>query len=179
MDHRPGVSLKDVSNLSIKDMVPSKYEKDYILMSLVYFFAYRLLQRHPVLFKTISSSISQNRPHQFQAAMDQKSEEFTGHLFTKSESSTEDLITMMSEMQLNVHTYNDSEGVEHCHEKKIVSGDQKTEKNMHFGILSKTDENSAADCLGYLLPAHEYFHQNMELLRDIDEDNLCKFVYAI
>ena len=44
---------------------------------------------------------------------------------------------------------------------------------MHFGNLSKTDENSAADCLSYLLPAHEYFHQSMavadcasELFRD-------------
>ena len=173
MDHRPGVSLKDVSNLSIKDMVPSEDEKDYILMSLVHYFAYRLVQRHPNLFKTISTSIKQNRPHQFQAAMDQKSEEFTGNLFTKSESSTEDLITMMSEIQLNVNRYNDSDGIEHCYEKKIVSGDQKTEKNMHFGILSKTDENSESDCLGYLLPAHEYFHQSMavadcdsELFRD-------------
>ena len=173
MDHRPGVSLKDVSNLSIKDMVPSTDEKDYIFMSLVHYFAYRLVQRHPDLFKAISNSITQNRPHQFQAAMDQKSEEFTGNLFTKSESSTEDLITMMSEMKLKVHTYNDSYGIEHCYEKKIVSGDQKTEKNMHFGILSKTDENSEADCLGYILPAHEYFHQSMavadcdsELFRD-------------
>ena len=44
---------------------------------------------------------------------------------------------------------------------------------MHFGILSKTDENTTADSLGYLLPAHEYFHQSMavadcnnELFRD-------------
>ena len=79
----------------------------------------------------------------------------------------------MSDIQLNVHTYKDKDETEHCYERKIVSGDQKTEKNMHFGILSKTDENSEADCLGYLLPAHEYFHQSMavadcesELFRD-------------
>ena len=173
MEHRSGVPLKDDANLNIKDMVPSNLEKDYIFISLIYYFSYRLLQRHPDLFKSISSSIRQNKPHQFQEAMDQRSEEYTGHLFTKSESSTEDLISMMSEMQLNVHTYKENDGTEYCHEKKIVSGNQKTEKNMHFGILSKTDENSASDSLGYLLPAHEYFHQSMavadcdsELFRD-------------
>ena len=42
---------------------------------------------------------------------------------------------MMAEVQLNVHTFVDNEGGDHCHEKKIVSGDNKTEKNMHYGIL--------------------------------------------
>ena len=67
--------------------------------------------------------------------MDRKSQEFTGELFTKSESRTEDLITMMSKVQLNVNTYADNEGALHCYERKIVSGDNKTEKNMHYGIL--------------------------------------------
>ena len=142
MEHRSGIPLKDVSSLSIKDMVPSDPEKDYIFTALVFYFSYRLMQRHPDLFKAISSCIKQNKPHQFQEAMDGKSEEFTGNLFTKSESSTQDLIDMMSEIQLNVHTYEDNDETEHCYEKKIVSGDQKTEKNMHYGILSKTDENS-------------------------------------
>ena len=42
---------------------------------------------------------------------------------------------------------------------------------IHF--FSKTDENTEADRLGFLLPAHEYFHQSMvvadcesELVRD-------------
>ena len=42
---------------------------------------------------------------------------------------------MMSDIQINVHTYTDGQGHEHCYEKKIVSGDNKTEKNMHYGIL--------------------------------------------
>ena len=45
---------------------------------------------------------------------------------------------MIIEVQLNVHTFVDNEGGDHCHEKKIVSGDNKTEKNMHYGILRLT-----------------------------------------
>ena len=67
--------------------------------------------------------------------MNKKSSEFTGSLFTKSESRTEDLINMMAEVQLNVQTFEDTAGEKHCYEKKIVSGDNKTEKNMFYGIL--------------------------------------------
>ena len=134
MEH-DGVSLKSPDNLNIKDFVPTSKERDYVFVSLVRYFAYRLVQRHPNLFKAIARCIKSSRPHQFQDAMNSKSEEFTGNLFTLSESRTEDLITMMSEVQLNVHTYVDSNGVEHCHERKIVTGDNKTEKNMTYGIL--------------------------------------------
>ena len=130
-----GIALKDVESLCIKDMLPSDKEKDYIFIALVHYFSSRLVDRHPILFQSIVNSIKPNRPHQFQQAMDKKSQEYTGKLFTKSESRTEDLISMMSEVQLNVNTFEDSEGVEHCYEKKIVSGDNKTEKNMHYGIL--------------------------------------------
>ena len=67
----------------------------------------------------------------------------------------------MIEVQKNVNTFKGEDEVVHCYEKKIVSGDNKTEKNMHHGILSKTDENTAEDSLGFILPAHEYFHQSM------------------
>ena len=134
MEHK-GDSLKSAENLNIKDFVPTDKEKDYVFLSLVSFFSHRLVERHPVLFESIARCIKPNRPHQFQDAMDSKSEEFTGNLFTLSESRTEDLITMMSEVQLNVHTYKDNSGYEHCHEKKIVAGDNKTEKNMTYGIL--------------------------------------------
>ena len=137
MDHS-GIALKDPENLCIKDFVTSEKERDYIFMALVYFFSSRLVARHPVLYKSITKYIKEARPHQFQEAMNKKSEEFTGQLFTLSESSTEDLIKMMSEVQINVHTFKDSDGREHCYEKKIVSGDNKTEKNMHYGILRLT-----------------------------------------
>ena len=130
-----GIALKDVDSLSIKDMLPSNKEKDYIFIALVHYFSQRLVDRHPLLFKDIVQCVKPNKPHQFQQAMDTKSQEFTGKLFTKSESCTEDLISMMSEVQLNVNTFEDDEGVTHCYEKKIVSGDNKTEKNMHYGIL--------------------------------------------
>ena len=138
MDHREGVALKEVETLSIKDMIPSDEEKDYVFIALIYYFSSRLVHRHPDLFKSITKCIKPNRPHKFQQAMDAKTEESTGQLFTKSESSTEDLIDMMSEVQIHVHTFEDSDGVKHCHKKKIVSGDQKTEKNMHYGILRWT-----------------------------------------
>ena len=133
----------------------------------------RLVQRHPVLFESIAKEMKPNKPHQFQDAIDRKSKEFTGKLYTKSESKTEELIEMMAEVQLeNVHTVSDGEGITCC-EKKIVSGDNKTEKNMHYGILSKTDEVSEMDRLSFILPSHEYFHQKMvvadcitELFRD-------------
>ena len=107
-------------------------------MALVSFFSSRLVERHPNLFKSITNHIKESRPHQFQEAMNKKSEEFTGNLFTLSENSTEDLIKMMQEVQLNVHTYKDDRGQECCHERKIVSGDNKTEKNMHYAILRLT-----------------------------------------
>ena len=135
IEHREGVPLKDVNNLSIKDLIPSENEKTYVFVSMIHYFSYRLVQRHPALFKSLASCIKQSKPHQFQKAMDRKSEEFTGPLFDKTESRTEDLISMMSDLQVNVNTFKDSEGVEHCHEKKIVSGDNKTEKNMHYSIL--------------------------------------------
>ena len=134
MQHE-GVSLKRVENLTIKDFVATDKEKDYVFRSLISYYSYRLVQRHPLLFQSIDRCIKPNRPHQFQDVMDSRSEEFTGDLFTLSESRTEDLITMMSEVQLNVHTYKDSNDVEHCYERKIVAGDNKTEKNMTYGIL--------------------------------------------
>ena len=135
MENTEGVTLKDVENLTIQDFIPSEKEKAYVFQNLVFYFAYRLVHRHPSLFQSIARCIRQNRPHQFQEEMSKKSCEFTGSLFTKSESKTEDLISMMADVQLNVHTYEDSEGDKHCYEKKVVSGDNKTEKNMFYGIL--------------------------------------------
>ena len=100
MDNRQGTSLKKPEDLNIEDMVPTEKELDYVFQSMVHYFSYRLLQRHPNLFKTIATAIKENQPHQFQNEMDGKSKEFTGKLFTKSESNMEDLISMMSEVQI-------------------------------------------------------------------------------
>ena len=68
--------------------------------------------------------------------MDSKSEEFTGELFTKSETNSVDLISMMSDIQEEyVHTFTDQEGNIKVYEKKILSGDNKTEKNQTYGII--------------------------------------------
>ena len=135
MENTEGVALKDIENLTIRDFIPSEKEKTYIFQNLVCYFTYRLVQRHPLLFRSIASCVRPSKPHQFHKEMSEKSYEFTGNLFTKSESRTEDLINMMAEVQLNVPTFDDAEGEKHCYEKKIVSGDNKTEKNMFYGIL--------------------------------------------
>ena len=81
----------------------------------------------------------------------------------------EDLISMMMDVQLDVNTYEDLEGKKHCYEKKIVSGDNKSEKNMHYGILCKRDENEEYDSLGFIIPSHELFHQSMVVADCINE----------
>jgi hypothetical protein len=69
--------------------------------------------------------------------MSAKSSEFTGELFTKSESRTEDVIAMMTEVQEKfTHKFrNNDAGNTECFEKKVLSGDNKTEKNSFYGIL--------------------------------------------
>ena len=169
-----GAPLKAPHELLIEDFVPSDTEKDYAFQSLVYYYAHRLVERYPLAFKSIKSSIKPNKPHQFKTEMDEKSEEFTGNLYTKSESNTEDLIGMMADIQKQyVHTFEDDDGTIRCYERKILSGDNKTEKNQTNGIYSKLDEQTQEDRLEFLLPQHEYFHQNMvvadcesELFRD-------------
>ena len=80
MDNRRGVTAKDVESLSINDMIPSMKEKDYIFINLVHYFTSRLVKRHPMIFKSIANCVRPNKPHQFQTAMNQKSEEITGNL---------------------------------------------------------------------------------------------------
>ena len=135
MENTEGVALKDIENLTIRDFIPSAKEITYVFQNLVCYFTYRLVQRHPLLFKSLANCVRPAKPHQFQKEMSEKSLEFTGNLFTQSESRTEDLIDMMAKVQLNVQTFDDTAGEKHCFEKKIVSGDNKTEKNMFYGIL--------------------------------------------
>ena len=68
--------------------------------------------------------------------MSSKSAEFTGELFTKSESRTEDVIAMLDVIQHNfIHKFKEMDGEVQCFEKKVISGDNKTEKNSYYGIL--------------------------------------------
>ena len=151
----------------VKTSFIKDYLKDYLFQRLIRYYTYRLVQRHPNIFKSIGPLIKANVPHQFQDAMDQKSEEYTGDLFTKSETRTEDLIDMMTIIQQKyVHKKPDRDA---CYERRILSGDQKTEKNCHFGILSKMDESTEKDKLNFLQIAHEYFHQGM-VLADIENE---------
>ena len=83
MDHQPGVSVKDPDDLAIQDFIPSAYEKSYLLDSLVSYYSYRLVERHPIVFKCIKPHVKQNKPHQFESEMSRKSNEYTAGLFTK------------------------------------------------------------------------------------------------
>ena len=136
MDHLPGRPLKDPGLLCIQDFVPTSQEKDYLFSSLVPYYASRLIERHPEVFKSLNSCIKPNKKHQFEEEMSGLSMEFSGDLFTKSESRTEDLITMMSKVQKKYTSkFRDAFGNVDCFEKKVMSGDNKTEKNSHYGIL--------------------------------------------
>ena len=136
MDHKSGRSLKDPDDLTIEDFIPSCYEKSYMLDSLTSYFANRLVERHPTVFKSIKPYVRMNKPHQFEEEMSKKSKVFTGDLFTKSESNTEDVVSMIIEVQDKfAHVYTDEQGNEKSYEKKVLGGDNKTEKNSHHGIL--------------------------------------------
>ena len=61
------------------------------------------------------------------------------YVFTKSESKIEDLVDMMSTLQDKyTHKYKDGTEIK-CYERKVISGDNKTEKNSHHGIIRYTE----------------------------------------
>ena len=57
MEHKPGESLKEPFNLSIQDFIPSQKEEDYLFSGLVHYYAHRLTKRHPLVFKSLNSSM--------------------------------------------------------------------------------------------------------------------------
>ena len=57
MDHKCGLSLKTQRELNIEDYVPTDYEKSYLLDSLVHYYSYRLVHRHPKVFKSIKPKV--------------------------------------------------------------------------------------------------------------------------
>ena len=132
---KSGCPLKEPEALSIQDFIPSEEEKNYLFSSLVYRYSECLVRRYPDMFKSLNSSIKVNKEHQFEKEMSGKSNEFSGDLFTKSESSTEDLISMMQDLQSKYVHKTEESGAVRCFEKKILSGDNKTEKNSHHGIV--------------------------------------------
>ena len=164
LEDKEGLSVLNVADLKISDMLPTEPEKGYIFKSLVAYYSSRLVNRHPNVFKSINQCIKPNQPHQFQDEMNRESSEYTGELFTKSESKTEDLLSMMSKVQESVHTFLDDDGIKHCHERKIVSGDNKTEKNMHHGIIRLTHFYSFEPyILYYVMTINPYYTQLPDL----------------
>ena len=127
--------LKDVEDLCIEDLIVNDKEKDYVFLDLVHYYSDRLVKRHPKLFNSILRLVKDYRPHQFQKEMEGKSEMFTGRLYDKSESVMDELLVMMEDSQDYISAFvEDNNGDVVCYERKTVSGDQLTEKNMSNGI---------------------------------------------
>ena len=57
MEHTPGLALKKPSELNIQDFVHSEGEENYLFTGLVHYYASRLTERHPYLFKALKSSV--------------------------------------------------------------------------------------------------------------------------
>ena len=155
-------SVKNPEDLCLADFCLSDDENEMLFSSLIPMYSHMLLDRYPVLFKSLKGVIVDYVPHQFQESMNQKSEEFTGDIYEKSESKTEELIQMISEYQHEMALVEDESG--RAYVRRQLSGDQKTEKNSTFAILSKSDELSPEDRLAFVLPVHEYFHQQMAMI---------------
>ena len=131
-----GAPVKKPADLKIEDFIPSRLEKDYIFQNLVHYYSSRLVERHPEMFKSIKPHIKSHKQHQFYEEMTKKSEEFTGELYTKSESNTDHLIDMIDDFQQKyVHVVKHEDGSQTCFERKILSGDNKTEKNQTYGKM--------------------------------------------
>ena len=167
MEHG-GKGFKKVKDLTIEDFTPDNDEMELIFCSLVPMYSHALLQRHQTLFKSLKSSIKDHENHQFSKEMTKKSEEFTGKIYEKSEVKTEELVSMLTEYQdemvIKLKTAN---GTTHSHYRRQLTGDQKTEKNSHYAILSKSDEATPEERLSFIIPGHEYFHFLM-VLADVE-----------
>ena len=163
-----GKAFKEIQDLTIEDFTPDNDEMELLFCSLVPMYSHTLLQRHPTLFKSLRSSIKDYEDHQFSEEMSKKSEEFTGKIYQKSEVKTEELVSMLTEYQdemvIKLKTEN---GTTHSHYRRQLTGDQKTEKNSHYAILSKSDEVTPEDRLSFIIPGHEYFHFLM-VLADVE-----------
>ena len=153
--------VKKPDELNIDDFCPSKMELEFLLCSLVPMFSYALTQRFPKLFASLKDAIKDHVPHQFQAEMNTMSQEFTGEIYEKSECKTDELIDMIMEYQKQMTHVDEESGKTFM--RRQLSGDQKTEKNSTYAILSKADEIMPADRLSFVLPAHEYFHMTMTM----------------
>ena len=126
-----GKAFKRPEELTLEDFIPGKNEKELLFCSMVPMYSFSLLKRYPQMFKSLKSSIKDHIPHQFQAEMSQKSKEFTGQIFEKSENKTEDLVSMIDEYQSKMVIGTKLETTQRILFRRQLSGDQKTEKGSH------------------------------------------------
>ena len=133
MEHS-GKAFKSPEELKLEDFIPGKDEMELLFCHLVPMYSAVLLNRHPLLYKSLKGAIKDHVPHQFQSEMDKKSTEYTGKIYEKSENKSEDLISMIEDYQNTMvvkSNDNDHKTIYH----RQLTGDQKTEKNTHFAIL--------------------------------------------
>ena len=126
-----GEAYKRPEDLTLEDFVPGSDEKELLFCNMIPMYSHALLRRYPQLFKSIKSTIKDHIPHQFQTEMHQKTQEFTGKIFEKSENKTEDLVSMISEYQDKMVIGNKPDNTERILYRRQLSGDQKTEKESH------------------------------------------------
>ena len=163
--------VKSPDLLNIEDFCLGDKEYELLFCNLIVEYSSVLVRRYPMLFQSLNGCIKDFLPHQFQEEMCKKSEEYTGNIYEKSESKMDELIQMMIEYQKEMALVDEDCGSAFV--RRQLSGDQKTEKNSHHAILSKSDEPTPEDRLSFILPAHEYLHQmfcmcdiSSELFRD-------------
>ena len=133
-----GKAFKKPEELTLEDFIPGKDETELIFCSLTSMYSALLVERCPKLYKSLKGAIRDHQPHQFQEEMKKKTEEFTGKIYEKSENRTEDLISMLDEYQNEMVLKNsDTNGCNKVMYRRQLTGDQKTEKNMHYAILRK------------------------------------------
>ena len=165
-----GKAFKSPEDVTIEDFTPDTDELEFIFCHLVSLYSHSLLGRHPQLYKALKSAVLNHRvPHQFESEMKSKSDEYTGDIFEKSEVRTEDLISMLEEYQKEMVLQRESDGEMKALYRRQLSGDQKTEKNTHYAVLSKADEDSSEARLSFIIPGHEYFHFMM-CLADVESE---------
>ena len=133
MEHS-GKAFKSPDELKLEDFIPGKDEMELLFCSLIPMYSHVLLERYPLLYKSLKGAIKDHVAHQFQSEMEKKSTEYTGQIYEKSENKSEDLISMIEEYQ-NSMVIKSNHSDHKIFYRRQLTGDQKTEKNTHFAIL--------------------------------------------
>ena len=81
MEHS-GKAFKSPDELKLEDFIPGKDEMELLFCSLIPMYSHVLLERYPLLYKSLKGAIKDHVAHQFQSEMD-KSRQSTLDKFMK------------------------------------------------------------------------------------------------